>query len=84
GLRVDYDEPRPEWHELIATLDESDIADHIGSHFLPHFLYRWLPEITIRFDNADASSITAHFKNVFVQSESGSFDVQIDGKAETI
>lgn len=84
GLRVDYDEPRPEWHELIATLDESDIADHIGSHFLPHFLYRWLPEITIRFDDAEASSITAHFKNVFVQSESGSFDVQIDGRAETI
>lgn len=84
GLRVDYDEPRPEWHELIATLDESDIADHIGSHFLPHFLYRWLPEITIRFDDAEASSITAHFKNVFVQSESGSFDVQIDGRAETV
>lgn len=84
GLRVDYDEPRPEWHELIATLDESDIADHIGSHFLPHFLYRWLPEITIRFDDAEPSSITAHFKNVFVQSESGFFDVQIDGKAERI
>lgn len=84
GLRVDYDEPRPEWHELIATLDQSDIADHIGSHFLPHFLYRWLPEITIRFDDAAPSSITAHFKNVFVQSDAGSFDVQIDGKAERI
>ena len=84
GLRVDYNEPRPEWHELIAMLDESDIADHIGSHFLPHFLYRWLPEITIRFDDAEPNSITAHFKNVFVQSESGFFDVQIDGKAETI
>ncbi|WP_285018947.1 ATP-binding protein [Novosphingobium sp. fls2-241-R2A-195] len=84
GLRVDYDEPRPEWHELIATLDQSDIADHIGSHFLPHFLYRWLPEITIRFDGAAPSSITAHFKNVFVQSDAGSFDVQIDGKAERI
>ncbi|WP_375380071.1 ATP-binding protein [uncultured Sphingomonas sp.] len=84
GLRVDYDEPRPEWQELIATLDQSDIADHIGSHFLPHFLYRWLPEITIRFDDAEPSSITAHFKNVFVQSDAGSFDVQIDGKVERI
>jgi hypothetical protein len=35
GLRVDYDEPRPEWHELIVTLDQGDIADHIGSHFCP-------------------------------------------------
>lgn len=84
GLRVDYDELRPEWHELIVNLDQSDIADHIGSHFLPHFLYRWLPEITIRFDDAEPSSITTHFKNVFVQSEAGSFEVQIDGKAERI
>lgn len=84
GLRVEYDEPRPEWHDLIATLDESDIADRIGSHFLPHFLYRWLPEITIRFDDAEPSSITAHFKDVFVQSEAGSFEQEIDGKTETI
>ena len=84
GLRVDYDEPRPEWHELIATLDQSDIADQIGSHFLPHFLYRWLPEITIRFDDAEASNITAHFKDIFVQSDSGSFEVQIDDRAEKI
>ncbi|MFC2254560.1 ATP-binding protein [Labrys portucalensis] len=84
GLRVDYDEPRSEWHELIATLDQGDIADHIGSHFLPHFLYRWLPEITIRFDDGEPSSITTHFKNVFVEAEAGSFDVQIDDKAEKI
>ena len=84
GLRVDYDEPRPEWHELIATLDEVDIADHIGSHFLPHFLYRWLPEITIRFDDAEPKSITAHFKDVFVQSEAGSFEREIDGRKEMI
>ncbi len=84
GLRVEYDEPRAEWHELIRTLDQSDIADHIGSHFLPHFLYRWLPEITVRFDNAEPSSITSHFKDVFVQSESGSFECEIDGKKETI
>ena len=84
GLRVDYDEPRQEWHELITSLNEVDIADHIGSHFLPHFLYRWLPEITIRFDDAKPRSITAHFKDVFVQSDAGSFEVQIDGKLERI
>jgi len=84
GLRVDYDEPRPEWHELIATLDQIDIADHIGSHFLPHFLYRWLPEITLRFDEGEPTSITAYFKNVFIQSEAGSFGIRIDGNTETI
>lgn len=84
GLRVDYDEPRPEWHELIATLDEVDIADHIGSHFLPHFLYSWLPEITVQFDDAEPKSITAHFRDVFVQSEAGSFEREIDGRKETI
>lgn len=84
GLRVEYDEPRPEWHDLIRDLDENDIADHIGSHFLPHFLYKWLPEITIQFDDGVPSSITSHFKDVFVQSESGSFAQQIDGRTETI
>lgn len=84
GLCVEYDEPRAEWSDLIKSLDENDIADHIGSHFLPHFLYRWLPEITIQFGEAAPSSITAHFKDVFVQSEAGSFEQMIDGKAETI
>lgn len=84
GLRVDYDEPLPEWAELISTLDRKDIADHIGSHFLPHFLYRWLPEITLRFDDDAPESITSHFKDVFVQSDAGSFTCVIDGKPETI
>lgn len=84
GLRVDYDEPRPEWNDLIATLNESDIADHIASHFLPHFLYRGIPEIMIRFDEANPTNITEHFKSVFIQSAAGTFEVQIDGRAETI
>lgn len=84
GLRVDYDEPLAEWSELIKTLDHKDIADHIGSHFLPHFLYRWLPEITLRFDDGEPESITSHFKDVFVQAESGSFDCMIDGKSEKV
>lgn len=84
GLRVEYDEPKAEWSDLIQTLDQVDISDHIGSHFLPHFLYRWLPEIFIRFDDAEPKSITAHFKDVFVQSEAGSFERDIDGKKETI
>lgn len=84
GLRVDYDEPRQEWGELIASLNESDIADHIASHFLPHFLYRGIPEITIQFDNAEPSNITEHFKSVFVESAAGTFEILIDGKPEMI
>jgi hypothetical protein len=84
GLCVEYDEPLAEWHGLIATLEHEAISDHIGSHFLPHFLYRWLPEITIKFDGENPTSITSHFKDIFVQSEAGSFVQDIDGRPETI
>jgi hypothetical protein len=84
GMRVDYDEPLAEWADLIRTLDRKDIADHIGSHFLPHFLYKWLPEITLRFDGDEPESITSHFKDVFVQAEAGAFECIIDGKAEKV
>lgn len=84
GMRVDYDEPLPEWADLVRSLDRKDISDHIASHFLPHFLYRWLPEITIRFDGDNPESITSHFRDVFVQSESGAFECMIDGKTENI
>ena len=84
GLRVEYDSPRADWADLIRSLNKDDIADHIGSHFLPHFLYRWLPEIVIQFDGGEPESITKHFKDVFVQSDSGTFDCEIDGKKETI
>lgn len=84
GLRVDYDEPLYDWHQLIKSIDRKDIADHIGSHFLPHFLYRWLPEITIQFDDAEPESITSYFRDVFVESGTGSFACIIDGKSESI
>ena len=84
GMRVECDELLPDWRQLILSLDRKDIADHIGSHFLPHFLYRWLPDITITFDADAPESITSHFKNVFVQADSGSFPCLIDGNSETI
>lgn len=84
GLRVEYDEPLPVWHDLIKSLDAKDIADHIGSHFLPYFLYKWLPEITLQFDNEPPQSIKNHFETVFVQAESGTIECQIDGVVETI
>ena len=84
GVQVDYSQPLSIWHDLIRDLKVEDVADAIGSHFLPYFLYGWLPDITIQFDDATPESIKAHFSSRFVQSNSGDIQVEIDGKAETL
>jgi hypothetical protein len=57
GLCVEYNQPLAVWHDLIRTLKPDDVSDEIGSHFLPYFLYKWLPKITIQFDDADPEDI---------------------------
>jgi hypothetical protein len=84
GTRVEYNSPLTNWHDLIRELDQSAVADSIASHFLPYFLYKWLPEITIQFDSNPAESITKRFQNVFVESEKGEVTVEIDGKDEKL
>lgn len=84
GVCVVYDQPLSQWHELIRELQSKDVEDSIASHFLPYFLYRWLPEITIQFDDKDPEDIKAHFGSVFIQSDSGEFPFEIDGKTETV
>lgn len=84
GTRVEYNQPLTTWHDLIRSLKSVEIADEIGSHFLPLFLYSWLPEITIQFGDNPPESITSHFKDVFVQSDSGEIECDIDGKIETL
>lgn len=84
GMRVEYNLPLTEWADLIKKIDQSAIADAIASHFLPYFLYKWLPDITIQFDSGERDSITSHFKNVFVQYDNGNVDVEIDGVVETL
>lgn len=84
GMRVEYDSPLTPWHSLVRELKQSDVADEIASHFLPYFLYKWLPEITIQFDQGASESITSRFRNVFVQTQSGPIDVEIDGVEERI
>lgn len=84
GMRVEYDAPLTTWHDLVRDLNQNDVADHIASHFLPQFLYGWLPEITIQFDNGEPESITSRFNNVFVQTATGSVDVEIDGSMEKL
>lgn len=84
GMRVEYNQPLSDWHDLIRQIKASEISEEIGSHFLPYFLYRWLPKITIQFDDAPPEDITRHFKSVFVQYDSGKISCEIDGVGETL
>ncbi len=84
GVCVAYDQPLSPWHELIRQLQPKDVSDSIASHFLPYFLYRWLPEIKVKFDRGEAESIKSHFSSIFVQSDSGEFPFEIDGNPEIV
>ena len=83
-MRVEYNLPLQAWAPFIKKIEKASVADIIASHFLPYFLYKQLPEITIRFGKEDAESITNHFKNIFVQSNQGSVEVEIDGITERL
>ncbi|MCL4679001.1 MAG: ATP-binding protein [Alphaproteobacteria bacterium] len=84
GLRVEYDSPLEGWNEQIKNLTREDISDAIGSHFLPFFLYKWLPKITIKYNDEAPEDITQHFRDIFVQSDAGKITCEIDGKTEEI
>lgn len=84
GLRVEYDQPLTEWHPLIRDLSSEQIADNIGGHFLPHFLYKWLPRITIQINDSPQEDITQHFKTMFIQYKSGSMNIKIDSEDQEI
>ncbi|KAB7739145.1 hypothetical protein F2P47_14140 [Parvibaculum sedimenti] len=84
GLRVEYDQPLLNWYDLIRTLKPDEVLDEIGRHFLPYFLYKWLPAISIQFDGLSPEDITSHFKNVFVQYDTGTFNCEIDGAEEIL
>jgi hypothetical protein len=84
GLSVVYDQPLTNWHDLIRTLQADDIANEIGAHFLPYFLYRWLPQITIQFDENEPLDIRSRFQTMFVQFDSGPLTCEIDGVSEEL
>jgi len=84
GLRVEYDVPLENWNDEIAGLTKEDVSDAIGSHFLPFFLYKWLPKITINYDDHEPEDITSRFKDIFVEAESGKITCEIEGKDEQI
>jgi len=84
GLCVEYNQPLRDWYELIKSLKENSILEEIGSHFLPFFLYKWLPTISIQFDDATPEDIKAHFQDIFVEYENGDFSVKIEGRQEKV
>ncbi|WP_346296751.1 ATP-binding protein [Rhodopseudomonas sp. P1] len=84
GMCVEYNQPLAEWHDLIRGMKPSEALDEIGAHFLPYFLYRWLPKITIQWGEGAAEDITSHFRNVFVEYDHGTFECSIDGVLETL
>lgn len=79
GVCVELDDAKNEWKDLINTLTAEDIKNEIGSHFLPYFLSRSLPQISLQFDNEKAQDITSYFKALFVSHDTGEFDCDIDG-----
>lgn len=84
GLCVEYDAPHNEWHELIEKIEQRSVSEYIANHFLPHFLYKWLPTIKIQFDDAEPHNISQHFGAVFEQYASGSFLCDFEGFEEKI
>jgi hypothetical protein len=84
GLTVTYDQPLTNWHDLIKTLNVDDIANEIGAHFLPYFLYRWLPQIVIQFDNDAPIDIRSRFQGTFKQFAEGTIVCDIDGVPEEL
>jgi hypothetical protein len=84
GLQVEYSQPLTDWSDLIRDLKSKDVLEEIGGHFLPYFLYRWLPTITVQFDDEAPHDITSTFSTVFVQYDSGEFECEIDGSVEKL
>lgn len=79
GVCLELDEVKEEWHELIRALTTDDIKGEIGSHFLPYFLSRGLPQVSLQFGDDEPENITSHFKALFVPHDTGEFDCDIDG-----
>ena len=84
GLCVEYNQPLLQWYDLIIGLNPIEILEEIGNHFLPYFLYRWLPKITIQFGDDKPENITAYFRGIFVQYDSDTFTCEIDGVEEDL
>jgi len=63
---------------------KQNVKDEFGAHFLPQFLYRGLPDISLQFDSDEPENITAYFKNLFVEHDAGEIEAAIDGSKHTL
>ena len=79
GVCVEFDEVKGEWCDLVNSISADNIKGEIGSHFLPYFLSRGLPRISLQFGEAESENITSHFKALFVPHDTGEFGRDIDG-----
>lgn len=79
GLCVEFNEQKPEWNSVVSSVSKDEIKDEIGAHFLPYFLSRGLPEITLKFDGDEPENIANYFKSLFATHEKGEFDCEFDG-----
>ncbi len=84
GTTVELNQPLEEWKPIVSTLDSNEVLDEIGSHFLPYFLFRWLPQIKLQYADNPIEDISQHFASVFVQQEEGQFECQIEGRTEQL
>ncbi|WP_296037158.1 ATP-binding protein [uncultured Agrobacterium sp.] len=79
GLCVEFNELKQEWATLVSGMSRDEIKDEIGAHFLPYFLSRGLPEITLQFDSDPAENIANYFKSLFATHDKGEFECDFDG-----
>lgn len=84
GLCIEYDNLLTNWHELVSSLRQTDVTDAVGNHFLPYFLYKWLPKITIQFDDSEPHNITEYFRAIFQEYSKGTFECEIEGRSEIL
>lgn len=84
GTRVEFNSPLPIWNEVISSLDQKIILEEFGVHFLPYFLNRKLPKVTVQFDDNAPEDIVDHFAGVFVQFHTGKISCKIDDEVEEL
>ncbi len=84
GLCVEFDEPLAGWAPLVGSLSKQNVKDEFGAHFLPQFLYRGLPGISLQFDGEKPENITVYFKNLFVEYAAGEIEATIDGNKHSL
>lgn len=84
GVTVRYKEVREGWENIVEFLTAERVSQTVATHFMPYFLYGWLPRITIEFNEEPARDITEEYARIFVSNENGEFECDIDGAREKV